>query len=220
MQPKYWSFSFSISPSNEYSVLISFRMDWFDLTALQGTLKSLLQHHSLKASVVWCSAFSIVQLLHLYKTTGLSFQLPKKCCQRICSRKDAIDAKNSASLGTNDKLNLRNSDLGEVEKNSFIALPGKEGHNGFLRLKSMCPNTVEFAEFYCKGSRVGFVLRLVFMQGLPFFNFSSCNLLISFPGSFSLASSDGLLCYGEWGILHLLGFNFTQSLKDIAMCIP
>lgn len=74
---------------------------------------------------------------------------------------------------------------------------------------SMCPNTVEFAEFYCKGSRVGFVLRLVFMQGLPFFNFSSCNLLISFPGSFSLASSDGLLCYGERTFLHLLGFNFT-----------
>ena len=59
--PKYWSFSFSISPSNEYSGLISFRIDWFDLLSVQGTLKSLLQHHSLKASVLWCSAFSIVQ---------------------------------------------------------------------------------------------------------------------------------------------------------------
>ena len=59
--PKYWSFSFSISPSNEYSLLISFRMDWFDLLAVQGILKSLLQHHSSKASVLWCSAFFMVQ---------------------------------------------------------------------------------------------------------------------------------------------------------------
>ena len=64
--PKYWSFSFSISPSNEYSGLISFRMDWLDLLALQGTLKSLLQHHSSKASILWCSAFFIVQLSHPY----------------------------------------------------------------------------------------------------------------------------------------------------------
>ena len=67
---KYWSFSFSISPSNEYSVLISFRMDWLDLLAVKGTLKSLLQHHSSKASILWCSAFFIVQLLHPYMTTG------------------------------------------------------------------------------------------------------------------------------------------------------
>ena len=60
--PKYWSFSFSISPSNEYSGLIYFRMDWLDLLAVQGTLKSLLQHHSSKASILWCSAFFIVQL--------------------------------------------------------------------------------------------------------------------------------------------------------------
>ena len=66
--PKYWSFSFSISPSNEYSRLISFRIDWFDLLAIQGTLKSLLQHHSLKASILWCSAFFIVQLSHPYMT--------------------------------------------------------------------------------------------------------------------------------------------------------
>ena len=62
--PKYWSFSFSISPSNEYSGLISFRMDWLDLLAVQGTLKSLFQHHSSKASILWRSAFFIVQLLH------------------------------------------------------------------------------------------------------------------------------------------------------------
>ena len=66
--PKYWSFSVSISPSNEYSGLISFTMDWFDLLAVQGTLKSLLQHHSLKASVPWHSASFMVQLSHLYKT--------------------------------------------------------------------------------------------------------------------------------------------------------
>ena len=66
----YWSFSFSISPSNEYSGLISFRIDWFDLLAIQGTLKSLLQHHSSKASVLQCSAFFMVQLTHPYMTTG------------------------------------------------------------------------------------------------------------------------------------------------------
>ena len=68
--PKDWSFSFSISPSNEYSGLISFRMDWLDLLAVQGTLKSLLQHHSSKASVLWCSAFFTVQLSHPYMTAG------------------------------------------------------------------------------------------------------------------------------------------------------
>ena len=68
--PKYWSFSFNISPSNEYSGLISFRMDWLDLLAVQGTLRSLLQHHSSKASILWCSAFFIVQLSHPYMTTG------------------------------------------------------------------------------------------------------------------------------------------------------
>ena len=70
MWPKHWSFSFSISPSNEYSGLISFRIDWFDLFAVQGTLKSLLQHHSSKASILWCSTFFIVQLSHVYMTTG------------------------------------------------------------------------------------------------------------------------------------------------------
>ena len=68
--PKYWSFSFSINPSNEYSGLISFRMDWLNLLAVQGTHKSLLQHHSSKASILWHSAFFIVQLSHPYITTG------------------------------------------------------------------------------------------------------------------------------------------------------
>ena len=68
--PKYWSFSFSISPSNEYSGLISFRIKWLALLAVQGTLKSLLQHHSPKASVLWCSAFFIVQFSHPYMTIG------------------------------------------------------------------------------------------------------------------------------------------------------
>ena len=68
--PKYSSFSFNISPSNEYSRLISFRMDWLDLLAVQGTLKSLLQHHNSKASILWRSAFFIVQLSHPYMTTG------------------------------------------------------------------------------------------------------------------------------------------------------
>ena len=68
--PKYWSFSFNISPSNEHPELISFRMDWLHLLAVQGTLKSLLQHHSSKASILRCSAFFIVQLSHPYMTTG------------------------------------------------------------------------------------------------------------------------------------------------------
>ena len=75
--PKYWSFSFSISSSNEYSGLISFRIDWFDLLAVQGTLKSLLQHHNLKASILWCSAFLIVQLSHSYMTTGKTIALTR-----------------------------------------------------------------------------------------------------------------------------------------------
>ena len=73
--PKYWSFSFNISPSNEFSGLISFRMDWLELLAVQGTLKSLLQHHSSKASVLQCSAFFIVQLSHPYMTTGKTIAL-------------------------------------------------------------------------------------------------------------------------------------------------
>ena len=69
--PKYWSFSFNISPSSEHPGLISYRMDWLDLLAVQGTLKSILQHHSSKASILWCSAFFTVQLSHPYMTTGI-----------------------------------------------------------------------------------------------------------------------------------------------------
>ena len=76
--PKYWSFSFSITPSNEHPGLISFRMDWLDLLAVQGTLKSLLQHHSSKASVLQCSAFFIVQLSHPYVTTGKTIALTRR----------------------------------------------------------------------------------------------------------------------------------------------
>ena len=86
---KYWSFNFNISSSNEYSGLISFRMDWFDLLAVQGTLKSLLQHHSSKASILQRSAFLIVQLSHPYMTTGKSIALTRRTleyclCFLIC----------------------------------------------------------------------------------------------------------------------------------------
>ena len=76
--PKYWSFSFSIDPSSEYSGLISFRTDWFDLLAVQGTLKSLLQHHSSKASILQCSAFFMVQLSHPYRTIGKTTALTRR----------------------------------------------------------------------------------------------------------------------------------------------
>ena len=76
--PKYWSFSFSISPSNEYSGLISFSIDWFDLLTVQGTLKSLLQHHSSKVSILRCSAFFTVQLSHPYMTTGKTIALTRQ----------------------------------------------------------------------------------------------------------------------------------------------
>ena len=92
--PKYWSFSFSITPSNEYSGLISFTMDWLDLLAVQGTLKSLLQHHSSKASVLQCSAFFMVQLSHPYMTIGKTIALTTtttkslQSCPTLC---DPID---------------------------------------------------------------------------------------------------------------------------------
>ena len=76
--PEYWSFSFTISPSNDCSGLISFRIDWLDLLAVQGTLKSLLQHHSSKASILWCSAFFIVQLSHPYMTTRKTIALTRQ----------------------------------------------------------------------------------------------------------------------------------------------
>ena len=78
--PKYWSFSFSICPSNEYSGLISLRIDWFDLLAVQGTLKSLLQHHS--SSILWCSAFFMFHLSHAYMTTGKTIASTMDLCQQ------------------------------------------------------------------------------------------------------------------------------------------
>ena len=85
--PKYWSFSFSISPSSEHPGLISFRIDWLDLLAVQGTLKSLLQHHSSKASIFWHSTFFIIQLSHPYMTTGKTIALtrPDLCWQSMAS---------------------------------------------------------------------------------------------------------------------------------------
>ena len=85
--PKYWSFSFNISPSNEHPGLISFRMDWLDLLAVQGTLKSLLQHHSSNASILLCSAFFIVQLLHPYMTTGKTIALTRPCQHKFLGDK-------------------------------------------------------------------------------------------------------------------------------------
>ena len=76
--PKYWSFIFNISPSNKHPGLISFRMDWLDFLAIQGTLKSLLQHNSSKASILWCSAFFIVQLSHPYMTDGKTIALTRR----------------------------------------------------------------------------------------------------------------------------------------------
>ena len=81
--PKYWSFSFSISPFNEYSDLTSFRIDWFDLLSVQGTLKSLLQHHSSKASILQCSAFFMVQLSHPYVNERLPFPIFNSQCSLI-----------------------------------------------------------------------------------------------------------------------------------------
>ena len=83
--PKYWRFSFNISPSYEYSVLSSFRIDWLDLLTVQGTLKSLLQHHSSKALILQCSAFFIVQLSHPYLTTGKTIALTRQTCCKVMS---------------------------------------------------------------------------------------------------------------------------------------
>ena len=83
--PKYWSFSFRISPSNEYSGLISFRIDWFDFPEVQGTLKSLLQHHSSKASILWHSVFFMVQLSHPYMTTGKTIALTRRTITKVMS---------------------------------------------------------------------------------------------------------------------------------------
>ena len=87
--PKYWSFSFNINHSNEYSGLISFRIDWFDLHAIQGTLKSLLQHHSSKASILCRLAFFIVQLSHSYMTAGKTYTRKGKCDTAATAREES-----------------------------------------------------------------------------------------------------------------------------------
>ena len=120
--PKYRSFSFSIGPSNEYSGLISFRMNWLDLLAVKGTLKSLLQHHSSKASTLWCSAFFIVQLSHPYMTTGKTIAL---------TRQTFVGKVMSLLLNT---LDLSKHELGQtfmifVSKNYPWSLPPEEKHS-------------------------------------------------------------------------------------------
>ena len=104
--PKYWSFSFSISPSSEYLGLISFKMDWLDLLAPQGTLKSLLQHHSSKASILQCSAFFIVQLSHPYTTTGkiIALTRPKIPVHELVSRKDSGEKTFAIKLNNKRKI--------------------------------------------------------------------------------------------------------------------
>ena len=101
--PKYWSFSFNIRPSNEHPGLISFRMDWYDLLAVQGTLKSLLQHHSSKASVLRCSAFFMIPLSRPHMTTGKTTALNRRHCVDLCCqtpRKWYIQATSSNRLTT------------------------------------------------------------------------------------------------------------------------
>ena len=105
--PKYWTFSFSISPSNEYSGLISFRRDWFDLLAVLGTLKSLLQHHSSKASILQHSAFFIVQLSHPYMTTGKTITLTRQTKLRM---KEA-DAEQERKEFSNSPLRTSHGDF-------------------------------------------------------------------------------------------------------------
>ena len=116
--PKYWSFSFSISPSDEYSGQISFRMDWLDLLAVQGTLKSLLQHHSSKVSVLWGSAFFVVQLSHPYMTTGRQTFAGKvmSLLLNMLSRL-VIASKEQASF------NLINMCLSTQKKEELVTLP-------------------------------------------------------------------------------------------------
>ena len=112
--PKYWSFSFSISPYNEYSGLISFRIEWLDLLAVQGTLKSLLQHHSLKASILRCSAFLMVQLSHPYMATGKTIALTRQTfvyeCMCMSAWKYMRVSKNRRLLPPSHYLN-RDDDL-------------------------------------------------------------------------------------------------------------
>ena len=113
--PKYWSFSFSISPSNEFSGLIFFRMDWLDLLAVQGTLKSFLQHHNSKASILWCSAFFIVQCSHPHMTIGKTIALTRQTIPPGTAYLFLV-ATVSLSWGTNSRREWGESILGKTEK--------------------------------------------------------------------------------------------------------
>ena len=159
--PKYWSFS--ISPSNEYSGLISFRIDWFVLLAVQGTLKSLLQHHNLKASFLQHSAFFMVQLPHTYVTIGKnqSFHYMDICWQsnmlsRLViaflprSKHLLISWLQSPSAVILEPKNIKI--FGEVEKISFITFPGRRGQSKHLPWKMACPHLGGTGEgFYSNG---------------------------------------------------------------------
>ena len=127
--PKYWSFRFSINPSNEYSGLISFRIDWFDLLALQGTLKSLLQHHSPKTSIHQCSAFFIVQLSYPYMTTGKTIALTR---QTIVGKIMSLLFNMLCRLVTEKGMALHSSTL--AWKIPWMEEPGRLQSMGLLRV--------------------------------------------------------------------------------------
>ena len=111
---KYWGFSFDISPSNEHLGLISFRMDWLDLLAGQGTLKSLLQHHSSKASILWCSAFFTVQLSHPYMTTGKAIALTRRTfVGKVMSAFDYAVYSNGDTVRSERVINARGNRCGQ-----------------------------------------------------------------------------------------------------------
>ena len=149
--PKYWSFSFSISPSNEYSGLISFRIDWFDLFAVQGTLKSLLQQHNSKASILQCSAFFVVQLSHLYMTTGKTIALTNQTL-----RMDWFDLTLQSSIvliENNEVWMLLLYPLQAINSDSLILLGRNKLKKTILyvyrwRIHSKCLNKILFTLFW------------------------------------------------------------------------
>ena len=143
--PEYWSFNFSISPSNEYSGLISFRMDWLDLLAVQGTLKSLLQHHSSKASILQRSAFFLVQLSHPYMTTGKTIALIRQTfASKVMSLLFNILSRLVIAFLPRSKCLL----ISRLQSPSAVTLePKKIKHNKHINPK--------IGTFFSKGIRVG-----------------------------------------------------------------
>ena len=129
--PKYWSFSFSISPSNEYSGLISFRIDWLDFLAVQRTLKSLLQHHSSKASTLWRSAFFMVQLSHPYMTTGKTIALTR---QTFVSKVTSLLFNMLSSLVIAFLLRSKHLLISWLQSPSAVILEGLEKPQILLRI--------------------------------------------------------------------------------------